>query len=339
MNQNVKTFAFINAEGWEEKILRKSFPHLDIVFLTGDSLELWQRRPRTIEILSNFIRTPISTKELKQLPNLRFIAARSTGFDHIDLRVCKKRGIKVANVPGYGENTVAEYTFGLILSLLKKIHVASCQTRELGSFSLAGLRGYDLQGKTLAVLGTGRIGKNVIKIARGFGMKIVAYDPFPDKKYAKYMDYEYKSLDEALSSSDIITLHMPYNRKTHHLINDKKIRKIKKGAFLINTARGGVIGTNALVKALKSGILAGAALDVLEEEGSVKDDLAMLLDTHPKAVELKTLLENHALMKMPNVLITPHNAFNTEEAVERILETTIENIQAFLRGKPINVIN
>jgi D-lactate dehydrogenase len=242
------------------------------------------------------------------------------------------------NVPGYGDATVAEYAFGLLLALTRKIYQAADQIKETGSFSLEGLRGMDLEGKTIGIIGTGRIGKHAIRIAQGFSMQVLAHDLFPDLGYAKEKGFSYVSLDELLKSSDVISLHAPLTEKTTHLINTENIGKIKKGAYLINTARGGLVDTDALTTALQHGILVGAALDVLEEEGETKDEL-LFAKGHPKAEELRIILENHALMQMPNVLVTPHNAFNTREALERILKTTIENIKNFESGSPQNIVS
>jgi D-lactate dehydrogenase len=178
----------------------------------------------------------------------------------------------------------------------------------------------------------------VIKIAKGFEMNVVAYDPFPNKKLASELNFTYAPLEEVLSKTDILTLHAPYNEKTHHLINKDNILKTKKGSYIINTARGGLIETNALVGALQNKHLGGAGLDVLELEQGLADEGAFLKGKHLQIPELKTLLEDHILMGMPNVIVTPHNAFNTKEAVTRILDTTIKNIKSFIEGHPANTI-
>jgi len=189
------------------------------------------------------------------------------------------------------------------------------------------------------VIGTGRIGKNAIEIARGFNMNIVAYDKFPDPVYAEKMGYRYLSLDEVLATADILTLHVPYLPENHHLINAETLAKMKSGAYLINTARGGLIDTAALLVALKSGQIAGAGLDVLEEEGVIKDEVNFLTNGRLDQGDLKTVLGNHILIDLPNVIITPHNAFNTWEALKRILDTTVANLVAFEAGMPQNLIS
>ena len=178
----------------------------------------------------------------------------------------------------------------------------------------------------------------MIRIAKGFGMNVLAQDPFPNAQAAQEMGFEYLKLEELLGRSDVISLHTPYNKDTHHLINKTNIALVKKGAYLVNTARGPIVETEALVAALKDGTLAGAGLDVLEEEGETKDEMKFLGAGSLQVQELRTMLQNHMLMKMPNVLITPHNAFNTAEAMERILGTTLENVRGFVAGTPKNLI-
>ncbi len=329
--------AFFEIEGWEEKIIRDQFPK-ESVFISKDKVtSLCLPDTRDFEILSVFVDSRIDRAVLECFPNLKLITTRSTGYDHVDIAECKKKGIAVAYVPGYGDNTVAEFAFGLILNLTRKIYQGIGQIKETGSFALAGLRGVDLQGKIIGIVGTGKIGKEMIKIANGFGMKIIAFDPYPDENFAKKQGVRYVDLEELLSNADIISLHCPYNEKTRHLINQKNIDFIKKGAYLVNTARGGIVETQALIDGLEKGVLAGVGIDVIEEEGETKDELHLLRFGHPKEGELKTMLQNHILMRMPNVLITPHCAFNSQEALERILKTTSDNILGFLDGKPINL--
>jgi D-lactate dehydrogenase len=331
--------AFYEIEGWEESIARQNLAAAELFFYKNkiDEIDL-PPKSDYYDAISIFVDSRITSKVLEQFPNLKFVATRSTGYDHVDLEACGKKGIQVANVPGYGDNTVAEFAFGLILNLTRKIYHGIDQIKETGSFSLAGLRGTDLKGKTIGIIGTGRIGKEMIKIAKGFGLVVLAFDPFPNEDFAREMNFKYVSLQELLKNSDIVSLHCPYNKETHHLINKQNITFIKRDAYLINTARGGIVETDALVFALEQGILAGTGLDVLEEEGETKDELKFLSTARADGGELKTMLQNHILIRMPNVLITPHNAFNTREALERILRTTIENLKSFIEGKPVNLV-
>lgn len=330
--------AFFQIEGWEKETILKAFPGLDIFFSEKrvDEDNLPERND--FEIISGFTHSKITGKTADYFPNLKLVATRSTGFDHIDIEACKARGVAVASVPGYGSHTVAEFAFGLVLNLTRKIYRAIDQIKETGSFSLADLRGIDIYGKTIGVLGTGKIGKEVIKIAKGFGMDVMAYDVFKDEAFAKEYDAAYLDLPELLGKADIITIHCPNNPETRHLINKENIHLIKKGAYLVNTARGEVVETAALIQALEEGIIAGAGLDVLEEEVKTKDELEFLKGEKTEEEALKTILENRILMDNPNVLITPHNAFNSWEAMARILETTVQNIKSFIDGKPENLV-
>jgi D-lactate dehydrogenase len=292
------------------------------------------------DIISVFIDSKVTKDVLNYFPNLKMVNTRSTGFDHIDLKACKEKNIIVTYVPGYGDNTVAEYAFGLLLNLTRKIYWAIDQIKEAENFSLEGLQGIDLKGKILGVVGTGRIGKEAIKIGNGFGMIIYAYDPYPDYNFALAYNVKYVSLEELLKNADCITIHCPLNSNTKNLINTGNISLLKENVYLINTARGGIVETKAIIKGLESGKLAGVALDVLEEETETKDEVEFLMKDSQKADELKTILENHILMKHPKVLISPHNAFNSKEALLRILKTSIDTIQSFAVGDGIkNVVN
>lgn len=331
---------FFGTETWERKYLLEYYKGAKNVELIKTKItQRNAQKYKDAEVVSSFVFSTISAGVLEKLPKLKFIATRSTGFDHIDLEVCKSRGIKVANVPTYGENTVAEHTFALMLVVSRKIYQAYEKVRDL-EFDMHGLRGFDLKDKTIGIIGMGSIGKHVARIANGFEMKVIAYNPNPDPSLAKQYNFKYvKTLDALLSRSDIISLHAPYNEKTHHMINRENIKRIKKGAILINTARGGLVDTHALMWALDKKILAGAGLDVLEEEVVVKEESAYLSREMPKDHNIMTVLKNHVLIARDNVIVTPHIAFNSKEAVERILETTVKNIDQFFKGKPTNVVN
>ena len=327
---------YFAGEPWEEAFVRAKLPHEDIVFHEGPFSAYPDLTDPDATVLCTFIESKIGEAEMGRFPALELIATRSTGFDHIDLVAAKAKNITVANVPFYGENTVAEFAFALLLALSRRIIDADERVRE-GTFSPKGLRGFDLEGKTLGVIGCGHIGMHVIKMANGFGMKVLGFEMHPDPARAKEYNFAYVALPELLAASDIVTIHVPYNPHTHHLINKENIGSMKKGAYLINTARGAVVETDALVDALKNGTLAGAALDVLEEEGDLADATLLLSAPHPNEAALKTTLENHYLISHPRVIVTPHLAFNTQEAVERILNATIDNIRKFKDGSPTNV--
>ncbi|MEZ6097692.1 MAG: hydroxyacid dehydrogenase [Pirellulaceae bacterium] len=289
------------------------------------------------EVVSGFVTSTFDDQVMEQLASLKLIATRSTGFDHIPLGVCREREITVCNVPTYGSNTVAEHVFGLLLTISHKLEEAIDRTRK-GDFSPKGLQGFDLQGKTMGIVGTGGIGRETIRIAKGFGMDVVAFEIEPDEEAARRLDFRYASMDELLAGSDVVSLHVPANEKTRHLISRDEFEKMKDGAVLINTARGDVVDTRALVRALAEQELSAAGLDVLPEEPVIREEAELLRSVYEERHDLNTLLANHVLVHMRNVVVTPHSAFNTREAVQRILDTTVENIQAFARGKPINVV-
>ncbi len=319
----------------EEPYIRQHLTGFELAF-SQDVISVENMPSSDTDILSVFIGSKVDKRVLDQCPRLRLIATRSTGFDHIDLKLCCERAITVVNVPRYGENTVAEFTFALLLALARKLYPSVKRVREEHRFCCDGLQGFDLKGKTLGIVGTGNIGAHVAKIAVGFGMKTIAFDLYQQEKLVRDYGVKYVALAELLRESDVITLHIPYIPSTHHLINRENLKTVKKGAVLINTSRGGVVETEALVWALKEGLLGGAGLDVLEEEGCVISEIDTLLKRHPNEEQLRTLLIDHALMHMPNVLVTPHNAFNSTEALERILGTTLDNIKCFLDGNPKN---
>jgi D-lactate dehydrogenase len=327
---------FFEVKGWEKGYLRKRLKRHLIEF-EDDHLDLKNvKKAKGFDIVSTFIYSRIDKRILQELPKLKLIVTRSTGFDHIDLKECKRRKVIVCNVPFYGENTVAEHTFALILSLSRNVHKSYLRTLR-SDFSTEGLKGFDLKGKTLGVIGAGHIGLHVIRIAKGFGMEVLAYDVNQNEFLSEVLGFRYVSFKELLNRSDIITLHVPYNRYTHHMINKDTINMIKKGAILINTSRGGVVSTEALIEALDKRILSGVGLDVLEGEELIKEEKQLLYDKR-NINTLINLVKDHILLRRDNVVFTPHIAFYSKEALERILDTTVENIYAFLAKKPQNVV-
>ncbi len=283
--------AFFELEKWEEDYIKANLKNVQLKFFKNDLNERNVKKIKNFDAIAIFIYSQITKRILDQLPNLKLITTMSTGYDHIDLEECKKRGITVCNVPTYGENTVAEHTFALILTLSRKIIESVNRTRR-GDFSLKGLRGFDLKGKTIGIVGCGNIGRHVARIAKGFKMKILVYDVCKDMKFAKQIGFKYVDLNILLKKSDIITLHVPLLPATKHMINKDNIKLIKKGAILINTARGGVVDTTALIKALDKGILSAAALDVLEEEELIKEEKQLLSKKFPMERQRKVRYNN-----------------------------------------------
>ena len=333
--------AFFGLEKLEQTFFSKSFDNADISFFEEKLDENNVDKAKDAEIVCVFVDSTVNKEVIDSMPALKFIATRATGFNNINCEYAKTKGILVSNVPAYGSHTVAEFAFGLILNLSRNIEKANNHIRELSDFNFSPImEGFDLKDKTLGIVGTGKIGKNVAKIAKGFEMDVIAYDLYPDLVFAKENNFEYKSLKDVISKSDIITLHTPYNKESHHLINKENISIMKKGVYLINTARGELIDTDALIWGLSEGIIAGAGLDVLEGEKELKEETELLSSSKRlmKIEEYKMLLENHVLMDMPNVIITPHIAFYSREAVAEILKVTILNIQGFISGSPINLI-
>lgn len=279
----------------------------------------------------------LDSSTLDRMKRLKLIVNRSTGVDNIDLEYCTARTITVCNVPSYAETAVSEYVFALLLAISRNINKAAERTRR-GIFSVKGLGGFDLNEKTLAIIGTGAIGRRVAEIAIGFGMKVVAFDLYPNKQWAGELDIEYMPLKNALARADVVTLHVPATAQTVHMLSGDQFAAMKKNVVIINTARGELIDAQALVRALADGKVAAAGLDVLAEEQMLQegssDPAALFTSTDKHGV----LLANQLLLQHPRVLATPHCAFFTREAAQRIMDTTIANIEAFIKEEPQNVV-
>ena len=328
--------AFFAINDWEITLLKKRLKGHSLSFfnypLTTENLV----KKQNYDVVSVFISSKIDKAVLKKLPKLKFISTRSTGFDHINMGDCRKKKIAVANVPYYGENTVAEHTFALILALSRNVHKAYVRGLR-DDHSIEGLKGFDLAKKTIGVIGAGNIGLHVIRIAKGFGMEVLATDTNQDNFLAEVLGFRYTSLKNLLAKSDIITIHTPYNKSTHHLINKSNIKYIKRGAILINTARGAIVDTDALAEALDKNIIAGAGLDVIEGENLIMEEKQLLYEKQD-ILKLTQAIKSHILLDRDDVVFTPHIAFYSQEALERILNTTIDNIIGFLNKEPQNII-
>ena len=336
---NIISFVDIE-DSWEAEYLQRALKEKGEVKVYKETADLLLDKIKDTAILSTFINSKVTKDVIKSLPKLKFITTRSTGFDHIDTEFASSKGIPVSNVPTYGENTVAEHTFALILSVARNLKKAHFKTAD-GDFSIKGLMGFDLRGKTIGVVGAGHIGLRVVKMAVGFNMKVLVFDPVQDHFLEEVLGFKYADFDTLLKESDIITLHAPYNKKTHHMINESNIKLIKKGAVLINTARGGLVETTAITKALDEGILAGAGLDVLEGEDIILEDKQLLIrrkkELHTPE-KLKLALRNAFLLQRKNVVFTPHIGFYSKEALQRILDTTVFNIVNFIDVIPVNLV-
>ncbi|WP_293445047.1 NAD(P)-dependent oxidoreductase [Persephonella sp.] len=328
---------FFGVEDWEKLHIERKLREKGIseeVYFYKEPLDLTTvDKAKDAEIVSVFIYSKLDKQVIDRMPNLKLIVTRSSGYDHIDVDYAKEKGIKVAHVPGYGNNTVAEYTFALILALARKFK-PMIENITRGIFTRENMMGMDIMGKTIGIVGTGRIGSYVAKIAYGFGMKILAYDRSKNQELIEKYGVEYVGLEELLSRSDIVTVHLPYNRATHFLINRFNIKLMKLDAMLINTSRGEVVELEAIVEALKEGRLAGGVgLDTIETEITTEEEL--LKGTGLTTLKLKKAAEAKYLLSQENVIVSPHLAYYTKDASERILDITIENIERFMKeGEP-----
>jgi len=268
------------------------------------------------EVLSTFITSELSGKNLSKCPNLKLLVTRSVGYNHVDLKWCDENGVKVCNVPDYGAHVIAEHVFALLLASTRHIIEGEERTED-DSFRWQGLRGIALKGKTIGVIGTGKIGLHACRIASlGFLMDVIAYDPHPNKDMAQEYHFDYvDSIDEIWKRSDIITLHTPLFPSTKHMINEESINKMKDGVCLINTARGGLIDTKALVKYVKKGKFGGVALDVIEHEKNLKKD--------------------KELLHLPNVIITPHIAFYADDSMGCMYNEAVLSIERFINDEEL----
>ena len=256
---------------------------------------------------------------------VKLLALRCAGFNNVDLKAAKGK-LPVVRVPAYSPYAVAEYSLALMLSLNRKIHRAYWRTRD-GNFSLNGLMGFDMHGKTIGIIGTGKIAKILIRLLKGFGMRILAYDLYPDMKFAGEEGISYVSLDELYRESDIISLHCPLTDQTKYMIDKDSIHKMKEGVLIINTGRGLLINTNDLIEGLKEKKIAAAGLDVYEEEGEYFYE-----DKSDKIIDDDVLAR---LLSFNNVIVTSHQAFFTKEALHNIAETTLQNIEDFRCHRPL----
>ncbi len=253
---------------------------------------------------------------------VKVIALRCAGFNNVDMKYAFGR-IHVVRVPAYSPYAVAEHTIALLLTSIRRIHKSYIRSKEF-NFSLNGLTGFDLHGKTVGVIGTGKIGRIFVNICRGFGMKVLAYDKFPNEEIADGDNVKYVSLDDIFTQSDIISLHCPLTDETYHLIDENAIDRCKKGVVLLNTSRGALVDAEALLNGIKSRKIGAACLDVYEEESDL-----FFEDNSGHIMEDDTLAR---LISMPNVIVTSHQAFLTEEALENIASTTVNNIIAMLKN-------
>jgi D-lactate dehydrogenase len=309
------------------------------------------------EIVATFIYSRIDGPFLDRHAAIRLIATRSTTHDHLELESCAKRNVTMCVVPSYGDHVVAEHTFALLLAVARRLRESMTLERD-SRFSYEALRGFELRSKTFGIIGTGRIGVRTVPIARSFGMNVIAYDIRPRLELAEELGFRYVALNELLAGSDIISLHANLNPSSYHILNGEAFAKCRRGVVIINTARGKLIDTNALIEALEEGIVSGAGLDVLGEESVMRRRAERIISDQivqrlrepteraklgtrdaARAKEIEKLVRLGKLLLRPEVVCTPHTAFNCVEAIERINRVTVENIKAFVAGAPINTLS
>lgn len=306
------------------------------------------------EILSTFIYSTITAEFLAAHPRLRLIATRSSAVDHLPMAACRERGVSVAHVPTYGDTTVAEHTFALILALSRRLREVMIAPKA-GRFSYEAARGFDLAGKTMGIIGMGHIGQHVAELANAFRMKVLAYDVEHAAGLARALHFTFVPLEELLAQAHVISLHAPLSTATYHILNRDTLARCRPGVIIINTARGSLIDSQALRDALDSGQVGGAGLDVLEDERVMRQPLSHIITSDivqhlrsearahdardaDRVRELQELLLSDALLAKGNVVFTPHVAFNSVEAIERLLTVTVENILAFAEGQALNTV-
>lgn len=292
---------------------------------------------KNASILSVFTSSRLTDEVLSQFHNLKLIACRSVGFSHVDLEYCKAKNIRVVNTPHYGDYTIAEFSFGLLMSLVRKIGEA--QNNLKSGILHQEYFGMELFNKTIGIIGLGSIGSKALKIAKGFSMKVLAYDIYKNEDLKKEYEFEYTDLDYLCKNSDIISIYAPATKENYHLINEDRISNMKDGVIIVNTARGELIDSQALYNALLKNKIGGAALDVLEcEEALAKTCMSSKNGFCDDMDCMKKTLINHKMLLLLNVVATPHSAYDTREAVSRILEITINNIIAFSTNNTQNEV-
>lgn len=331
---------YFDIETYEEEFLKKANQDkYEYYFETCCLNDLTELKPEYLdaEIISIFTTSRISTKVLEKFKNLKLIALRSVGFNHIDLEYCKNHNITVENSPNYGNITVAEFALALLLDVSRKVTVSYNEYKN-GKINPTNLIGVELFGKTAGIVGLGAIGGEFARIANALGMKILAYDKVEKEELKKKYKVQYVDFETLIQNSDFISIHAPYTKENYHMFNEESFEKMKPSAIIINTGRGELIDTQALYNALVNKQIAGAGLDVLEYEEMLVDFDYIGINRLDK-LKLKQTLINSRLFQLDNVIITPHTAYNSKEAINRILSTTMNNINEFVKGKIQNSVD
>lgn len=329
----MKTIIFYDAKLYEQEFFEKElFQQFNIEFKKYELNEKTNISyfEENAEIISVFTASRLTEEVLQKFKKLKFILTRSVGYSHIDIDYCTKKGIVVMNTPHYGDYTVAEFSFGILLNLVRRICFGVNELR-LGDMYPETF-GIELYGKTIGIVGTGSIGSKIVKIAKGFSMNVICFDIEENIELKNEFFVKYTDLDTLCKLSDFITLHAPLTPKTFHLIDEKKISLMKENAIIINTARGELIDTESLYTALINGKIKGAALDVFEFEDIISNKRPA---ENLNLKNLRTSFINTKLLNLPNVVATPHIAYDTKEAIDRILNTTLDNLRQFETGQEL----
>ena len=337
----MKKIIYFDVEEYEKEFLIKSnegkFDYRLIESPLNNLLKI-EDDLKNAEIISVFTTSRVTKEILEKFPNLNLIALRSVGFNHIDLDYCNDHNIVVENTPNYGNKSVAEFAIGLMLDVCRKITNAYAKYKEMQIFPQC-LVGEELGGKTVGVIGLGAIGSEFARLAHGLDMNILGYDLYQNEELIKKYNVKYTNFDELLAESDFISLHTPLTKENYHMFDEAAFKKMKSSAILINTARGELIDTQALYNALSQKSIKGAGLDVLESEETISDPDYLVDINRLNKFTLKQTILNTRLLQLDNVIITPHIAYNTTEAINRILQTTMNNINSFIEGVVDNNIN
>lgn len=324
-----KKVLFFDIKSYDKELFKKFGKdyNFEMKFLKGKLTEETAYLTKGYEIVCAFANDQINKEVIDIMAEngVKLLAMRCAGYNNVSIKDIKDR-FKVVRVPAYSPYSIAEYTMGMILAVNRKIHKAYVRTRE-GNFSISGLMGFDLNGKTAGIIGAGKIAQILIKILKGFGMNVIAYDPYPNYEKAKELGFEFVDLDTLYKNADIISLNCPLTKETQYMINRNSMAKMKDGVIIVNTGRGKLIDSVDLVEALKDKKVGAAALDVYEEEADY-----FFEDLSDEVIEDDIL---GRLLSFHNVLITSHQAYFTEEAVEAITKTTLDNMKDFIEGKPL----
>lgn len=325
---------YFDVENYEENFLKENNKNKYEYFLESKSLnDMLTLKEEYIDadIISLFTTSRVTKTVLQQFTNLKLIVLRSVGFNHVDIEYCKEHNIVVENSPNYGNNTVAEFALALLLDVCRHVTL-SYNEYKIGTVNPPCLIGTELNNKTIGIVGLGAIGSAFAKIAYGLNMKILAYDVIEKDEMKQKFNVKYVDFETLLKTSDFISIHAPLTKENYHMFNETALKKMKCNAILINTARGELIDSKALYEALINNQIAGAGLDVLENEETIADlDYIGGLSRLDKYTLERTII-NSQLFKLPNVIITPHTAYNSHEAIDRILQTTMNNIDEFVNG-------